>query len=216
MTISLAPHVHLAAIGGDVVLLDTSTDAYLCIPDGVALLRPSGDRGALSPADDDVIATLMQAGLVQSASTGVARAPLHRPTRQLGDVGVAPLTRGDLLPMAGALWDLIWRYRGRSLADIIAFVTREGAARSAATRPEVLRLARVFQRLAVWLPMPGKCLIRSFVLLRFLQRSGCGATWVFGVTTWPFRAHCWLQVGETVLDDTAERIVEYEPILGIG
>ena len=81
---------------------------------------------------------------------------------------------------------------------------------------ETLRLARVFQRVAVWLPMPRKCLVRSFVLLRFLQRSGLNARWVFGVRTWPFAAHCWLQLEDTVLDDLVERLAAYEPILAVG
>jgi hypothetical protein len=128
-----------------------------------------------------------------------------------------PLSPADVVRLAGALWDLVWRYRGRPLRDILAYAAREGEARSkAVAAPEVVRLARCFQRAVVWLPIPRKCLVRSFVLLRFLQRSGVTARWLFGVTTWPFRAHCWLQLGETALDDNAERIVEYEPILGIG
>ena len=58
--------------------------------------------------------------------------------------------------------------------------------------------------------------MRSFVLLRFLQRSGLNARWVIGVRTWPFSAHCWLQIDDTALDDAWERLVVYEPILAVG
>ena len=58
--------------------------------------------------------------------------------------------------------------------------------------------------------------MRSFVLLRFLQRSGGKATWVFGVRTWPFGAHCWLQLGDVALDDDPARLVGYAPILAVG
>ena len=56
----------------------------------------------------------------------------------------------------------------------------------------------------------------SCVLLRFLQRSGLDARWVFVVRTWPFAAHCWLQLEDTVLDDMVERLAAYEPILAVG
>jgi hypothetical protein len=36
---------------------------------------------------------------------------------------------------------------------------------------------------------------------------------VFGVRTWPFHAHCWLQCDDVVLDDQADRVAAYAPIL---
>ena len=41
------------------------------------------------------------------------------------------------------------------------------------------------------------------------------AVWVFGVRTWPFSAHCWLQIGDAVLDDDPERVGIYPPILAV-
>jgi hypothetical protein len=216
MTLSLTSHVHLAAIGDDVVLLDTTADTYMCIPDGVAILRPSFDRASLQPVDDAVAAALRDAGLVEPGEATAQRGLLCRPAGDIGHIESGRLTPAHLAPLAGALWDLVRRYRGRSLAEILDFVARERGTRAFVAGPDALRLAGVFHRAAVWLPMPRKCLVRSFVLLRFLQRSGLDATWVFGVTTWPFRAHCWLQIGDTALDDNADRIVEYEPILGVG
>lgn len=216
MTLALAPHVYIATIGDDVVLLDTIADAYVCVPDGVRLIRPSSDHVSLAPADDAVLAAMIDAGLVEEVGAPAPRRIPRRPTADLGEPGAGELHASDVLAFVGALWDLLWRYRGRTLGEIIRFATRDALGRSDVVLPGVARRARAFQRLAVWLPMPRKCLVRSFVLLRFLQRTGCSASWVFGVTTWPFRAHCWLQVGETILDDTADRIVEYEPILRIN
>jgi len=216
MTLSLPSHVHLAAIGDDVVLLDTAADAYMCIPNGVAILRPALDRASLAPVNDAVASGLQDAGLANPGEAATGRARLCRPTRDIGDLQVGHLSLAQILALAGAFWDLMWRYRGRTLAEILDFVAGERVNRTMAAGPDAVRLAGVFQQVAVWLPMPRKCLVRSFVLLRFLQRSGVDATWVFGVTTWPFRAHCWLQIGDTALDDNAERIVEYEPILGVG
>ncbi|WP_374571406.1 lasso peptide biosynthesis B2 protein [Phenylobacterium sp. J426] len=61
-------------------------------------------------------------------------------------------------------------------------------------------------------PLPAKCLVRSFALLCFLRRCGHDAAWCFGVSTWPFAAHCWLQVGEVALDDHPDQLAAYTPI----
>lgn len=217
MALALLPHVHLAVLGADVVLLDTRADAYLCVPDGVTLLRPSPDRATVAPADAATAAELVRAGLARSTDEAAPRSRLARPAADVGGPGEAPLTAIDAVRLAGALWDAVRRYRGRPLGEILAFVNPAGARPARAQdAAAILRLAGLFNRVVVWLPIPRKCLVRSFVLLRFLQRSGLNATWVFGVTTWPFQAHCWLQFADTALDDHAERIVGYEPILAVG
>jgi hypothetical protein len=78
---------------------------------------------------------------------------------------------------------------------------------------DAIALADAFARMAVWVPVSRKCLIRSLLLLLFLARAGAKADWVFGVRTWPFGAHCWVQSGETCLDDEPERLAGYHPIL---
>lgn len=77
----------------------------------------------------------------------------------------------------------------------------------------MLEVIASFHRWAPFAPAPGKCLLRSFMLLRLLRRHGHDARWVFGVRTWPFRAHCWLQAGDVVLDDDVEALVALTPIL---
>jgi hypothetical protein len=69
--------------------------------------------------------------------------------------------------------------------------------------------------MVVWAPAPRQCLVRSFMLMRFLTRAGADARLVFGVRTWPFGAHCWVQAGDQVLDDYADRLVGYSPIMAI-
>ncbi len=215
MPLALAPHIHLAILGDDAVLLDTAADAYLCVPAGRLLLRPTADGAAVSPTSPHVTRQLAEAGFIDPQAPLEPRRRPDLPRCDLGEPATAePVSAQDLLRLAAALWDLFWRYRGRALPEILVWA-RRGAPKNP-DPAEVARLARVFQRAAVWLPMPRKCLVRSFVLLRFLQRSGQDARWVFGVTTWPFSAHCWLQLEDMALDDWAERLVIYEPIMAVG
>ncbi len=211
MTAPLAPHIHLAPVGEDIVLLDLRADAYFCVPDGVAQLQPSSDRTRLSPADPETLAVLLDAGILMSRPGGDRPCPPSLPESDFGPgVPAAPRAR-EVLRLGACLWDLFRRYRGQPIGAIVSFAALAPGPR-AGTAPEVLRLARLFYRVAPWLPISRKCLVRSFVLLRFLQRSGLNAQWVFGVRTWPFGAHCWLQLDEIVLDDAPERLAAYEPI----
>jgi hypothetical protein len=57
------------------------------------------------------------------------------------------------------------------------------------------------------------CLFDSLVLMLFLRRLGVFPQWIFGVRTGPFAAHCWLQHGRTVLNDSVENIRSYTPIM---
>ena len=59
----------------------------------------------------------------------------------------------------------------------------------------------------------NKCLYDCLVLLEFLVRFDVFPTLVIGVTTFPFKAHCWLQHGTLVLTDYAEHTRAYTPIL---
>jgi len=64
-----------------------------------------------------------------------------------------------------------------------------------------------------WVPSEGECLQRAFQLRRLLARRGIAVDWVFGVRTWPFGAHCWLQSGDMLVGDRLERVGRYTPIM---
>jgi hypothetical protein len=59
-------------------------------------------------------------------------------------------------------------------------------------------------------------LFDSLVLSAFLTKCGQPCTFVIGIATKPFVAHAWVQSGDAVLNDTAEYIQTFDPILAIG
>ena len=61
-----------------------------------------------------------------------------------------------------------------------------------------------------------RCLFDSLVLSVYLTRGMVPCTFVIGVATKPFLAHSWVQIGEHVLNDTAEHTQDFKPILSIG
>lgn len=218
-SLSLAPGVYAAAVGPDLVLLDTARDAYFCLPeagDFVAARLACGELAGLSPTWAD---ELTGAGLAQAAVSAPRRAmSFVPPGRDLLDAAPVRPTAAERLGFVGGLLGLLGTYRGRPFARVLlhaagrrlrltdAAVTGQGAA---------ARRARVFLGLMPWSPIQGACLMQSALCLTYLAQAGLAADWVFGVRTWPFSAHCWVQAGDLVLNDSAERVAAYKPILKI-
>jgi hypothetical protein len=59
------------------------------------------------------------------------------------------------------------------------------------------------------------CVRDSLAMGEFLAAEGFYPNWVFGVSTDPFEAHCWLQIGEVVLNDTPDNVRTYTPIMAV-
>ena len=49
-------------------------------------------------------------------------------------------------------------------------------------------------------------------MLDFLRKRGLDADLVIGVRTYPFHAHCWLQAGSVVLNETLHDAAGHTPI----
>ena len=121
-------------------------------------------------------------------------------------------TLRDGMQIAVAIADMLAAYRGRPFKEIV------DAGRAQRTRPpsvseQLVETVDDFHRWAPFAPTSAKCLLRAFMLLRLLRRQGHDALWVFGVRTWPFHAHCWLQCEDLVLDDEPDRIRAFTPIM---
>ena len=82
------------------------------------------------------------------------------------------------------------------------------------TTPEdnLLQANRQFACARRYVPIEPICLLDSLSLLRFLSRRGLSANIVFGVTPEPFAAHCWVQAGDLVLNETLSDANAHTPI----
>ena len=76
-----------------------------------------------------------------------------------------------------------------------------------------MRLASIFNVWRAYYVRPSLCLFDSLCLLEFLACYALFPKWVFGVNAEPFQAHCWVQEGTAVLNDTVERVSAYTPIM---
>lgn len=206
----LSQHLHFAVVDEDVIVLDERTDAYSCLPGAGAVIQVHGER-IVGPGS--VIAQLREGGFLGDPGPARVRAP-PAPTRALP----LPMSFEPNLTAATRFWWSWWRegrrFESRSLVDLLA--THRRRARSPGLADvEIARLTSTFVQLLPWAPGQGACLYRAHLLRTLIRDAGGDAQWVFGVRTWPFAAHCWLQIGDAVLDDEPDRVGVYTPIMVI-
>ena len=98
------------------------------------------------------------------------------------------------------------RYRQRHAGGALPRHTR-GALES-----EFCSHTLAFQRARLYAPINMRCLPDSISLVRYLARRGLHAHLVFGVMANPLSAHCWVQAGDLVLNDTVGNVRAHTPI----
>lgn len=202
--------MHAVVVRDDIAFLDLASD-YVCLVDASPMIQIS-EEGAVTAAIPEAITMLVDAGLAEIGEPIARRVPPTRPVRDMPLAMVRATGRQQRAAAAACVT------AGIDLArlDLAGLVARAAAGRpsSGPADPEaVIEASAAFARLRVWSPVGGECLARSYLMLTYLRRLSLDADWIFGVRTWPFQAHCWLQAGETALDDDVERLTAYAPIL---
>lgn len=104
--------------------------------------------------------------------------------------------------------------RRQHIARVVAGLRSERPDAAPADADIYANLAAASLRAARYLPAIDECLARGIAMKRLLFARGCPSILVFGVTM-PFAAHCWVQVGDTVLTDPLDIILHYQPIFAI-
>lgn len=214
----LAPGVSFALVAGVATFLDLRRDRYFRLdPDLAAafdLLREGGDD-ALHPATLD---RLEATGLFVRGRGGArieparATAPERSALDREAPGGAFPLTTA-----AEALW-LLRGGRRRLARDGLHEVIER---RRASARPvpqcaeRCADAARRFVRARRLVPTAPNCLADSLALDRYLTRRSMACELIFGVKLDPFAAHCWMQSGGVVLNDSVDTIAAFEPILTV-
>nr|WP_314434020.1 lasso peptide biosynthesis B2 protein [uncultured Brevundimonas sp.] len=204
----LAYGVHAVRVGDDLVLLDLAADDYLLFPE-CGELRIDGEqvRGPMAVLLELASAELLHAGRPRAG----VRPPPRLPGRGPIEGAVIPVSVRDVAAF-GAIWaDCVWRRPTLSRLQS-RYAERKGRRDDLAA---ISARAETFFQLLPFAPRTGACLFQAELLLRFLNAGGLDADWVFGVRAWPFLAHCWLQVDDVCVSQSAETLAHFHPILVI-
>jgi hypothetical protein len=205
---ALLAHIHMVPVRDDVVVLDTRADRYACLVGAACLLAFDGP-GHIS-ADPEVMDDLMAAELV---ALGIP-APVRRsPTPPHADLeGAGPGGPLRALDIAARSLIATAQFRNRPLDQLIAR-QRPGSRTAKSSDPRRISMrASTYRQVLPFLPGEGACLQRAWQLRQVLAFDGLDVDWVFGVRTWPFFAHCWLQYEDRVIGDRIEHVRAFTPI----
>ncbi len=227
-------HVYLCKTPDGIVFLNLRDDKYIGIG-GVELpylhqLIPgwpfdqvTAAPPAIQPRICQMAAELHRAGLLTTdRATGKTVQPVTLQKAEssifeqpsLADPHVSPALLARIA-CAAILVSAILKFRSLESA-INRIRARHGRATlpdGPATASTIMLTRKFFQLRPLLYSSRDRCLFDCLVLHEFLSGFGNIPTLVLGVTTFPFKAHCWLQSGPLVLTDHCETTRGYTPIL---
>jgi hypothetical protein len=210
--IALSKFAYGVVIGSDAILLDVRADRYHAMvgaaadKDGPIAVAGTG-RNLLPEAST----ALIEAGLA-SWGSGRGFSDLHRPERALllaEDICVR-FTLRDSVDLAVAIMTARWRMR-KGLPCRSYHSTRSAA--DAASLPALHLAMTALRRIRLFMPTPRRCLPASLITAVFLARRDVTTQIVFGVRSYPFEAHCWVEHDGVVVDDDLDKVCAFLPIV---
>lgn len=218
MRLGLPPHVHIALSGSFAVFLDTQHDRYRAVR--VSPSKRGIFEGRRAADDGDSFCRSLSKRHILVPLEGQAR-PVQ-PTR----IEIASRSILETMRPRASLSPRTAMLIGRSLRRTMAGLKRRGLSETLdrigrKKRDDTLRLdaahaceiALSFAAHRSLLPAKRICLRDSLALLDLLGREGCAADLVFAVQADPFYAHCWVQAGRWILNDSAYFPQTLSPIL---
>lgn len=227
----LSRHAFVCAIDRDVIVLDLKHDKYLAFErefwDPIARRIggwPSSDtvdQAFSDEPDEAALQQLLDNGLL-TADGGDGKdaspATIELPENSLMEDFRAqrPAIRAShVMVFLGAVVAALARLRFQPLERIVAATKRNRQREDRDADPATIRdLTEIYLTLRPLLfTSRNHCLFESLTLVHFLAHYRIHPTWVFGVQTAPFTAHCWLQNGAVAYNDTLDHIRGYTPIM---
>jgi hypothetical protein len=217
MPYAFAPGVFACRADGRLVILNRRADRYLMLPKAMeaSVLRLIEGEPDL-PMDREVRERLCTGGLVlQPASTvRIQLCSEPPPSHSLIDRGWRRPGAREMRTVAVSAGVSLVRLRFGGLDRALRRVER--------VRPPVednaeavIRLADAFAELRLVVRALDRCLPLSIALAAAAKRRHAHARLILGVACDPFRAHAWVQLGPTVLNDRLDTVRAVTPILAL-
>jgi hypothetical protein len=185
----------------------------------------SDSNCAVNPAVEELVENLVVRGILTTVPTRTRTVECDPPTTGWSNPNWS--TAPHRIPISHALLfstsslQVLLRHKGRGLASLLGWIGRHQAAIRRTGRPSdrqhVIELLESFFRLRIWFYTAYRhCLFDSLVLSVYLTRRRVPCALVIGVSTRPFAAHAWVQIGECAVNDTVEHVLAFAPILAVG
>lgn len=216
MGYELRPGLSFCDTGSQIIFLDLAQDRYFQLPPTLAdAFRTFADPARYA---ETAIEDLLAAGIARPSAAPRRPEPARVP---LAEITFEPHGHATALKVGRALSSdmlISWQLRRGRLARLVASLREQRLARPlsqaiADLAPQVILSSYAAARL--YRSPAGRCLSGSIALARHLSGIGCASTLVIGIRAEPFAAHSWVQVDRFVLNDMAEEVRRFTPILAL-
>jgi hypothetical protein len=215
----LGEAVSFCTPGGHPVFLDLKHDRYLCLaPDAEESFRRLCSGDVLSTADRASLGELASTGLLVHSADSLGPVPCRQsaPERSAFETDRRPRTRNIL----HALWRIAGaeaRSRFFSLSSSLAAVRSRKLACDfeSAADEQLLEIAAAFRSSSLMASPLDRCLPRALATAHMMIDHGLCPEVVIGVRLQPFSAHCWVEHGPVLVNETLDRVRPYTPILAV-
>lgn len=232
MTYHLPQHVFFCTAAAHCVFLDVERDLYVAVPkihiDSLQpWLLPRSDTGNASalqemPSAPALVARdLASQGLLTlDELNGKPFEPVSVPTARPATIPQQPLICnalrfGRFYSACESADERLTKARTRDTVNFVRQRKTEGLTDAPERRAMLLSLASTFHALRLFYPRPYLCLFDSLALIEFLAAYRIFPMWIFGVQSEPFKAHCWVQDGALLLNDSLHRVARLTPIMTV-
>lgn len=219
MPLQLRNGLYYAVHSDDVILMDIEQDRFFALPRHMcdAFVRLCDMRDATA-ADIQVLKPLVDQKILL---------PTDRPlsSKRIGCATVqgSIQTEGQSHTLFLGVQALFYRVRVAvwlriyPLHKIVARLqtAKRHIAEEPQRLPEPAMLAAAFKNVESIIAVKDRCLPANIALAAMLFRHGITATFILAVRTGPFAAHCWVQIGDQLLNESQDNILGFSPILVI-
>jgi hypothetical protein len=221
MHYALRNNLYYCVSNDRVAFLDIKDDRYFCLPSAIeADFRTLQDKQSSEELEPEALLRLVQAGILtptSSNSTFATPCNIVRPTRSALE-SLDQQVSGSLL-MRAVLSHFSFLVTHGTLESRIARIrdqkARDTGIKGNSSNHNGRQLLTAFQKTTRLISTQDQCLRSSQALIHFLTAHGFFPSFVLGVRFKPFRAHAWVQDGETVLNNTVDDVLPFTPILVI-
>lgn len=221
MSYRLRDGLYCCSVGARVIFLDITENRYFALPSaGVDIFRRLVSRnGEEIPGSEAALTPLIEKGyLVRSSAPnpGFPKINTKPATHDFESSGPAKLHLPAFL--LALVWEFVvsWRLRWCTLRSVIEQSPHIRSDKEVSQEIRNLRIQRVasaFCYSGLIFGRADRCLPRSLAMYFLCRSWGVPIQCIIGVRSDPFAAHAWTQDGGRVLNDSAEQVRHYSPIL---
>jgi hypothetical protein len=214
MDLVVPDHIAYCFSAGRPIFLDIARDRYFTVSGKLADAFGAyldGDRA--KGRRDDIEALVRHGLLAPSREPPITRRSPPPARREIPAWASRRFALSKVAAVASVVWSARRDLRRQPFAKVIEQLRDQAETVHAGDVEQTLRSCGDFLRHRSLVPIASVCLLDSLALLHFLRARDGRADLVFGVTASPFSAHCWVQLGDQVLNDHLDRVLAFTPIL---